>query len=67
MSLVVLGMVSGVRVTTNGIEVDLVMNCPGCPGVTAALEGATRSLSALSGGSRVQLRLLPQTWKPPWN
>jgi metal-sulfur cluster biosynthetic enzyme len=67
MSLVTLGMVSGVRVTTNEIEVDLVMNCPGCPGATAALEAATRSLGALSGGSRVQLRLLPRAWKPPWN
>ncbi len=68
MSLVTLGMVRGVRVADAGmVEVDLVMNCPGCPGATAALEVATRSLGALPGVGRVQLRLLPRAWKPPWN
>ena len=30
MSLITLGMVHAVRVIQDGVEVDLVMNCPGC-------------------------------------
>ncbi len=66
MSLVALGMVRAVRVITGGIEVDLVMNCPGCPAAEAALALAHKALRALSNGNAVRLTLLPQIWKPPW-
>lgn len=66
MSLVALGMVRAVRVSTGGIEVDLVMNCPGCPGAEAALALARRALRALNGDGAVTLKLLPQVWTPPW-
>ena len=65
MSLVALEMVRAVRVSTAGIEVDLVMNCPGCPAGGAALTLARKTLQTLNGGA-VRLILLPQMWVPPW-
>jgi metal-sulfur cluster biosynthetic enzyme len=66
MSLVALGMVRAVRVSADGIEIDRVMNCPGCPAAEAALAQAHARLRALNGNGTVTLRLLPQVWKPPW-
>ena len=66
MSLVALGMVRAVRVSADSIEIDLVMNCPGCPAAEAALALARRALHALNGASAVRLTLLPQVWTPPW-
>ena len=65
-SLVALGMVRAVRVSESGIEVDLVMNCPGCPGAEAALALAWKTLRTLNGTGTVSLSLLPQVWTPPW-
>ncbi len=66
MSLVTLGMVHAVRIIPDGVEVDLVMNCPGCPGAEIALALARRELLALDDGGTVTLRLLPKAWTPPW-
>ena len=66
MSLVTLDMVRAVRVSASAIEVDLVMNCPGCPAAVAALSLARETLRALDGGGAVRLTLLPQIWTPPW-
>ena len=66
MSLLVLGMVRAVRVIPDGIEVDLVMNCPGCPAGEAALALARKALLALNGVDTVKLILLPEVWTPPW-
>lgn len=66
MSLVTLGMVHAVRVIPDGVEVDLVMNCPGCPGAEIALALARRELLALNGVSTVTFKLLPKAWTPPW-
>ena len=65
MSIVALDMVRAVRVSADRIEVDLVMNCPGCPAGEITLAQARENLSALDGGS-VRLNLLPQVWVPPW-
>ena len=65
MSLIALGMVRAVRTTDEVIEVDLVMNCPGCPAGEVVLAHARRSLAALNGHA-VKLNLLPQVWTPPW-
>ncbi|CAG0937580.1 hypothetical protein TFLX_06521 [Thermoflexales bacterium] len=65
MSLIALGMVRAVRVSAGKIEVDLVMNCPGCPAGEVALAQAHQNLSALNGGD-VWLNLLPHAWTPPW-
>ena len=65
MSLIALNMVRAVSVTQAAVEVDLVMNCPGCPAGEVTLTQARRRLEALNGG-RVRLKLLPQVWTPPW-
>lgn len=65
LSLMALDMVHAVRVSGNLIEVDLVMNCPGCPAGEVALARARRSLARLNGHT-VKLNLLPQVWIPPW-
>ena len=64
-NLVALGMVRAVRVHECRVEVDLVINCAGCPGPSLALEHARLRLIALSG-RQVSLSLLPETWTPPW-
>jgi metal-sulfur cluster biosynthetic enzyme len=65
MSLIALNMVRAVRVSDDLIEVDLVMNCPGCPAGEVTLAQARKNLAALQGGE-VRLSLLPQAWTPPW-
>lgn len=65
LSLIALGMVRAVRVFDQVIEVDLVMNCPGCPAGEVALAHARRNLAALQVGT-VRLNLLPEVWIPPW-
>lgn len=65
LSLIALEMVHAVRVRADRIEVDLVMNCPGCPAGEVTLAQVPRRLSALNGGE-VRLNLLPQVWMPPW-
>ncbi len=65
MSLLTLDMVRAVRVSGNLIEVDLVMNCPGCPAGEVVLAQARQRLMALNDGD-VQLAVLPETWTPPW-
>lgn len=65
LSLIALNMVRAIRTTDKGIEVDLVMNCPGCPAGEVALAQARRKLVALNGGA-VWINLLPLAWRPPW-
>ena len=65
MSLIALNMVHAVRVSADRIEVDLVMNCPGCPAGEITLAQTRQNLMALNSGD-VRLNLLPQIWTPPW-
>ena len=65
MSLIALNMVHSVRVSDGAVEVDLVMNCPGCPAGEMALALVRQKIEAL-GVSMVRLNLLPQMWTPPW-
>ena len=65
MSIITLEMVRAIRVTAATIEVDLVMNCPGCPAGEVVLAQVRQQLEVLNSG-RLQLRLLPQAWTPPW-
>ncbi|NTU63084.1 MAG: DUF59 domain-containing protein [Chloroflexi bacterium] len=65
MSLIALGMVRAVRTTDEVIEVDLVLNCPGCPAGEVVLAQAWRDLATLNGRT-VKLNLLPHVWIPPW-
>ena len=65
LSLIALNMVRAVRVSADRIEVDLVMNCPGCPAGEVTLAQVRQTLTALNGGD-VRLNLLPQVWTSPW-
>jgi metal-sulfur cluster biosynthetic enzyme len=65
MSLIALNMVRAVRVSDDAIEVDLVMNCPGCPAGEVALASARHALQALDRQA-VRLIILPQVWVPLW-
>ncbi len=65
MSIIALDMVRAVRVSEARIEVDLVMNCPGCPTGEIALALARQKIEALQVGA-VRLNLLPSLWTPPW-
>ncbi len=65
MSLIALNMVRGIRVNQDLIEVDLVMNCPGCPAGEVALASVHHKIAALRAGT-VRLNLLPAMWTPPW-
>jgi metal-sulfur cluster biosynthetic enzyme len=67
MSLVTLQMVRGIRLSPDCIEVDLVMNCPGCPAGQTVLARTQQALESLPGpGVQIVIRLLPQVWEPPW-
>ncbi len=67
MSLAALQMVRAIRLFPERIEVDLVMNCPGCPAGEAALAQARRTLQALlPTGGQVIMQLLPEVWRSPW-
>lgn len=65
LSLIALEMVCAVRVHDRVVEVDLVMNCPGCPAGEVVLAQAHQNLTALPVDA-VQLNLLPEVWTPPW-
>ncbi len=65
LSLMALDMVHAVRMSDYLIEVDLLMNCPGCLAGEVALARAHQRLIALNGGD-VQLTVLPEAWTPPW-
>ncbi len=67
MSLVALRMVESIRVEGAQIEVDLVMNCPGCPASEATLTKARERLTARCSEAEIRFQLLPKTWAPPWN
>ena len=67
MSLVMLQMVQAVRVGSDYIEVDLLMNCSTCASGQAAIAKTRRVLESLckSEGIRIAIYLLPQYWNPP--
>jgi metal-sulfur cluster biosynthetic enzyme len=68
LSIVTLEMVRDVRVSQAGIEVDMVMNCPGCPAGEATLAEVQRTIHSLlpSGSGVVRIQLLSLAWTPPW-
>ncbi len=68
MSLVGLQMVREIRLSSECIEVDQVMNCPGCPAGQSVLARAQQALESLlwADGVQVAVCLLAQVWQPPW-
>jgi len=63
--LVALNIVRAVCVSDNAIEVDLVMNCPGCLVGEVVLAAARQTLQSLNSRA-IRLTILPQVWVPPW-
>ncbi|GAB4573397.1 MAG: hypothetical protein Kow0077_15670 [Anaerolineae bacterium] len=66
MSLSALGMIRAVRVDPAGIEIELVMNCAGCPGPQMALDSLRHAIRTLDGEIPIKITLLPEVWHPPW-
>jgi metal-sulfur cluster biosynthetic enzyme len=68
LSIITLEMVRAVRVSQAIIEVDMVMNCPGCPAGEATLAEAQRTLQSLLSHNEgvVKIQLLSEAWTPPW-
>lgn len=68
MSLVALQMVRAIRLFPGRIEVDLVMNCPGCPAGQAVLAKTHQAINLLRASDEVQVVvcLLAEVWEPPW-
>jgi metal-sulfur cluster biosynthetic enzyme len=66
LSLLALGMIDAVRIEAGSVEVDLVMDCPGCPAAEAVLALAGKRLRMLGGVQAVRLSVLPKAWRPPW-
>lgn len=67
LSLVALRMVETIRVDGARIDVDLVMNCPGCPASEATVAKARERLAARCTEAEIRFQLLPKIWAPPWN
>lgn len=67
LSIVGLGMLRGIAVSEAGIEVELAMNCPGCPAGQLALGRVRQALESLvqPGMGQVTIRLSPEVWRPP--
>jgi metal-sulfur cluster biosynthetic enzyme len=65
MNLLALGMVRSIRISPSGVELDLVMNCSGCPAGEAVLARIREKLSKRVGAGSIKLVLLPEVWVPP--
>lgn len=67
LSLVTLEMVKAVRVNGDAVTVELLLDCPGCPGAEAALAQVSRKLRALDPApGQVTVSLAAEKWSPPW-
>lgn len=65
MNIVDLGLVYGVNITDNKLQVDLTMTTPACPMSEMILDDVRSSLKALAPeGAEIELNLV---WEPPWN
>lgn len=68
MSLVSLQMIRSVEINEGGIQLQMVMNCPGCAAGRVALAQAHRALRYLltAKDQEVTIVLLPEIWHAPW-
>ena len=65
MNIVDLGLVYGVNITDNRLQVDLTMTTPACPMSEMILDDVRYTLKALAPeGAEIDLNLV---WEPPWN
>lgn len=65
-NLLALGMVRSIRISPSVVELDLVMNCSGCPAGEAVLARIREKLLKRIGSGSTKLVLLPEVWVPPW-
>lgn len=67
-SLISLDMVRGIDISASGVDIALVMNCPGFPAGQLALGRARQALEALvpRGTAQITIRLSPEAWRPPF-
>lgn len=64
MNIVDLGLVYGVTITDNKLQIDLTMTTPACPMSDMILDDARRALKGLvPDGADIDLNLV---WEPPW-
>ncbi len=68
MSLVALQMIRSVAVNDQGVQVEMVMNCPGCAAGKVTMGHAHRVLRPLLGSKQeeVTIVLRPEVWQAPW-
>ena len=67
MSLVSLQMIRSIEINERGIQVEMVMNCPGCAAGRVALAHAHRKLAyLLTENQEVTIVLLPEPWQAQW-
>lgn len=59
-----LGMVEGIRVTDDAVEVDLLPTFVGCPAKEVIGEDAERAVRQVAGGREVRVRFV---YDPPWS
>ena len=65
MNIVDLGLVYGVNVAGDKLQVDLTMTTPACPMGEMILDDARRALKALAPDcAEIEINLV---WEPPWN
>lgn len=64
MNIVDLGLVYGVTITDNKLQIDLTMTTPACPMSEMILDDARHALKGLMpDGADIDLNLV---WEPPW-
>ena len=64
MNIVDLGLVYGVNITGNKLQVDLTMTTPACPMSEMILDDARQTLKALApDGAEIDISLV---WEPTW-
>jgi metal-sulfur cluster biosynthetic enzyme len=64
-NIVDLGLVYGVRITPDGVDVDLTMTSPACPMGDLVIDDAREALRRIvSGPCEIRVNLV---WDPPWD
>lgn len=62
-NVVALGLIYGITVHDNAVDVAMTMTTPGCPATHYIQEGARQRLMAMEGVDKADVRLV---WSPPW-
>jgi metal-sulfur cluster biosynthetic enzyme len=64
-NIVDLGLVYGIRITPDGVDVDLTMTSPACPMGDLVIDDAREALRRIvSGPCEIRVNLV---WDPPWD